>query len=640
MVQIRTVVLPARPHRRWLLPRPLPELESPWELELPEVFLTLLRRRGYCTAEEVASLLEPPPPEAAEAHFPDLARASQRLLAACRRGERVGICGDYDADGMTSTALMVGTLQRLGARPTPAIPSRAEAGYGLNASMVDRLGDAGVSLIVTVDNGVSAADGLARCRERSIDVVLTDHHTLPDPPPLALALLHPATTPDGSPYRGLAGVGLAYVLAESLCRHAGRADAIGPARDLCCIGTLADMAPVTGVNRHWLKESLPQLRHTRLKGLRALMRLAGVADQPIGSDEVGLRIAPRINAAGRLGDPLQVVTLLTSDDEEEALLCARGCEQLNSQRRELCNAIEAEALALVDASEGALPALLFIAQPHWQHGVIGIVAARLTERFGRPVALLGSEGGGRLRASMRAPAGFAVDEALAGVADLLERYGGHPAAGGFTVEASRVAALHHRLLEAGERWLAEAGASTLIQPEVRVTLEELDLDFWRSCQRLEPFGIGHTKPLFWTPRCLVLEQRRVRGGHLQVELQQGNTRCRGIAWRWEDQPALPEWVDLAFHLSLNRFRDRGTLQLELVDARASSPDLHVVLERQERRYWCSYDGRYLRIRNSSGEELTRPFTTDGSPGLDEISPAHPYIERLLQDACVALGLVS
>ncbi|QEY31761.1 single-stranded-DNA-specific exonuclease RecJ [Synechococcus sp. RSCCF101] len=632
--------LPARPPRCWLLPSALAPLEQAWDLPLPDALITLLRRRGFESAEAVRSLLEPPEPEPPELHYPDLPGAVERLWSACRRGEQVGICGDYDADGMTSTALLVGTLASLGASPLAAIPSRSEEGYGLNAAMVDRLADAGVSLIVTVDNGVSAEAGLERCRERGLDVVLTDHHTLPQPPPQVLALLHPATTPAGSPYRGLAGVGLAYVLAESLCRHARRPEAIGPARDLCCIGTLADMAPVTGVNRHWLRQGLPQLRGTRLKGLRALMQVAGVEDQAVGAEEVGFRIAPRLNAVGRLGDPLRVVTLLTSSDDEEALACARDCDQLNRQRRELCDAIEAEALALVDADGEALPPLLFIAQPHWHHGVIGIVAARLVDRYGRPVALLSSEGGGRLRASMRAPAGFAVDEALRQAADLLERYGGHPAAGGFTVSADRVAALRERLLETGARWLEGAGAAVPVRPEVRLSLRELTMEFWQGCRRLEPHGIGHERPLFWTPRCRVVEQRRVRGGHLQLTLEQDGCRQRGIAWRWDGDSVLPEWVDVAFHLSLNRFRDREQLQLELVDVRASSAEARVVLERRNRRYWCRFDGRHLHIRNTRGEELERTLSAGGGPSSDPDHPDHPYVAGLLQDACMALGLVS
>jgi single-stranded-DNA-specific exonuclease len=639
MVDCRPDVLPTRPPRRWLLPRPLPPLPEPWPLPLPGPLITVLRRRGFRTAAAIEAILDPPPAEDAAGHFPGLEPAVARLLQACRRGERVGICGDYDADGMTSTALLVRTLGDLGAGTVPSIPSRAEEGYGLNAAMVERLaGEQGVTLIVTVDNGVSAAAGLARCRQLGCEVILTDHHTLPDPPPDALALIHPATTPAGSPYRGLAGVGLAFVLARQLCLAAGRTDTLATARDLYCIGTIADMAPLTGVNRRWLLDGLPRLRHSRLAGLQALMRVAGLEESGIGATEVGFRLAPRLNAVGRLGDPLQAVALLTSEDEEETMARARDCEQLNRERRELCDAIEAEALALVEAEGDTLPAVLVVAQPHWHHGVIGIVAARLVDRFGRPVALLASEGSGRLRASMRAPEGFAVDRALAGAADLLERFGGHPAAGGFTVRAERVSALAERLQEAGQAWLRQAGPGVPVTPEVRVSLAELDRDFWQACRRLEPFGVGHPQPLFWSPRCQVLEQRSVRGGHLQLRLGQHGTERQGIAWRWDGPLPLPATVDVAFRLTMNRFREQERLQLEIVDLRESGGG--VVLQRRQRRYWCHHDGRRLHVRNDRGQIVSRSCLDGRLQPPEAGEPHHPYIEGLLQDAVTALGLVA
>ena len=263
--------------------------------------------------------------------------------------ERLAICGDYDADGMTSTALLVGVLQRLGARPMAAIPSRQDDGYGLNAAMVERLAGEGIALLVTVDNGIAAAEALERARQLAVEVILTDHHTIPEQRPPYLALLHPACTPPESPFRGLAGVGLAYVLAMALSRRLGSRQGLDAARDLFCIGTIADMAPLLGVNRRWLLDGLPQLRRSRLAGLQALQRVAGLEDDAVDAQVVGFQLAPRINAVGRLGDPELVVELLTTDDPERALELARDCEALNRQRRELCGAIEAEAIALVDA---------------------------------------------------------------------------------------------------------------------------------------------------------------------------------------------------------------------------------------------------------------------------------------------------
>ncbi|MEA5410870.1 DHH family phosphoesterase, partial [Synechococcus sp. BA-120 BA3] len=411
--------------RRWLLPSPLGgdgpiEAAGAPDGDLPCELLALLRRRGLVTAEAVRQLLDPEAAPDPEAHFPALALAVERLVRCCQGAEAVAICGDYDADGMTSTALLVGVLQRLGARPRAAIPSRMEDGYGLNAAMVERLAAEGVRLLITVDNGVAAIEALERAADLQVEVILTDHHSLPPQLPPHLALLHPAVTPEDSPYRGLAGVGLAHVLATALCRRLRHRHGLEIALNLFCIGTIADMAPLEGVNRRWLLDGLPLLGRSPLPGLQALQQLAGLEKHRVDAEAVGFQLAPRINAVGRLGDPQLVVDLLTTEDPERALELARACEALNRQRRELCSAIEAEALALLEADGPRRPAFLLLAQGHWHHGVIGIVASRLVERFGRPVALLAGEGGGRLRASVRAPKGFAVDGALTACADLLE----------------------------------------------------------------------------------------------------------------------------------------------------------------------------------------------------------------------------
>lgn len=224
-------------------------------------------------------------------------------------------------------------------------------------------------------------------------------------------------------------MGLAYVLAQALCLQLRRADALAVALDLFCIGTVADMAPLLGVNRRWLMDGLPRLGASGLPGLQALARVAGLEEGPMDATTIGFQLAPRLNAVGRLGDPRLVVELLTTGEHSRALELARECEALNRQRKELCEAIEAEAVALVEADGPRRPAFLLLAQGHWHHGVIGIVAARLVERFGRPVALLSSEGNGRLRSSVRSPKGFAVDQALQQCADLLERFGGIPLPG-------------------------------------------------------------------------------------------------------------------------------------------------------------------------------------------------------------------
>ncbi len=629
-------MLPLPHEQRWQLPVPLEWLSlngsvetlNPADLEpLPAPLLAVLARRGVRSPQQVADLLDPAPAPNPEQHFADLGKAVKRLRLACRKGEAVAICGDYDADGMTSTALLVGVLQRLGATPRAAIPSRQSEGYGLNVTMVEALAADGVSLLITVDNGVSAHAALERARELGVAVILTDHHSLPPQLPPHLALLHPAVTPEHSPYRGLAGVGLAYVLAAALCAGMGEPQALQVARDLFCIGTIADMAPLLGVNRRWLLDGLPQLRNSPLAGLQALQRLAGIEEQPLDAQAVGFQLAPRINAVGRLGDPQLVVRLLTTADGEEALKLARSCEALNRQRRELCQAIEAEAVALLEADGPQSTPFVLLAQSHWHHGVIGIVAARLVERLGRPTALLASEGQGRLRASVRAPRGFAVDQALADCAGLLERFGGHPAAGGFTVRAEHVAALHERLNGLAGLWLEQQGGGQPVEPEALLRFDQIDRTLLRQQQRLEPFGIGHPQPLFWSRHCAVINQRLLRGGHLELELGQGDQRLRAMGWGWQGQANVPEVVDVAYRLRLDRWQGRERLQLELAGLRPAGADGEVVLQRRQHLYWCRHEGNGVVVRNAAGAEIS---SADAS--------TNPYLRSLLQEAAMALGL--
>jgi single-stranded-DNA-specific exonuclease len=631
------------PH--WRLPPPLPPDEARAELasamDLPPELVDLLRRRGLRDQEAIKALLDPPAAPDPHHHFSDLERAELRLVEACRGAEAVAICGDYDADGMTSTALLTGVLQRLGARPRPAIPSRQDDGYGLNRGMVEALAAEGIRLLITVDNGVAAREALERADALGVAVILTDHHTLPEVLPPHLALLHPALTPAGSPFRGLAGVGLAYVLASGLCRQLRRRDGLAIALDLFCIGTIADMAPLQGVNRRWLMDGLPRLAGSQLAGLRALQQLAGVEDRPLDAEAVGFRLAPRINAVGRLGDPLLVVELLTSEDHQRTLELARDCEQLNRQRREICDAIEAEALALLEADGPARPSFLLLAQNHWHHGVIGIVASRLVDRFALPVALLAGEGDGRLRASVRAPRGFAVDAALQACADLLERHGGHPAAGGFTVRAENVGRLQERLEAMARRWRGEEGAGPVVEPEVLVPLARIDREFWRQLQRLEPFGVGHPPPVFWSSGCRLVSCRRLRGNHLQLELEQGGVRRQAMAWRWPGPDPEAGPVDVAWRLKLDLWQGEERLLLEVVALRSRGGD-EVVLQHRRRSYWCRRQGEALLIRNAAGEELEVELATllgddrDLDPGAQD--RRRIYVRGLAREAAQALGL--
>ena len=613
-------------------PDPLPGLE------LPLVLRALLQRRGFRAVDAAKQFLIPTALPEADLHFPDLKKATDRLVEACKHNETVAICGDYDADGMTSTALLLRALAALGAAPRAAIPSRMEEGYGLNPSMVDRQHRDGVQILVTVDNGVAASSALRRAAELGMEVIVTDHHTIPEQPAPMTALIHPATTPEGSPYRGLAGVGLAYVLARAVAEQLNQPDAIGSARDLFCVGTVADMAPLIGANRAWLLEGLAQLHRTECCGLQALQRLAGLGEQPLTAEDIGFQLAPRINAVGRLGEPRLVVDLLTAVEPATAMALARRCDDFNRQRRDLCDAIEAEAVALVEAdASDQLPSFLLLAQSHWHHGVIGIVAARLVERYHRPAALLAGDGDGLMRASVRSPRGFAVDQALNHCASLLERFGGHPAAGGFTVRAENVHALHEQLCVQADSWLEQQGQGLPIQPDALLRLDEVNWDLWKALQSLAPFGVGHEVPLFWSRDCSVEEQRELKGGHLALRLRQGETERRAIAWRWDFSTHVPEQCDVAYRISVNRWQGEQRLQLEMKAIRLHSDS--VMLQRGLRNYVAKKTSASgFTLTNCDGRSLQAKIDENNVLFSNDELAKDARVNQLLEEAVLGLGL--
>ena len=622
--------------QQWRLPQPI-EGDPLASVQLPAPLKAVLYRRGLQIPEQVTRLLSDQPLPPADQHFPELEAALTRLKQACLNKEAVAICGDYDADGMTSTALLMRALEAMGACPQAAIPSRMEDGYGLNTGMVKSLHAEGVRLLVTVDNGVAAHDALTKASELGVEVILTDHHTLPSSRPIALALIHPATTPEESPYGCLAGVGLAYVLARALAAELKNPESISTARDLFCIGTVADMAPLTGANRTLLREGLTHLHRSNCPGVQALQQLAGLGDRPLRADDIGFQLAPRINAVGRIGEPSLVVDLLTADDPNRAFELGRQCDALNRQRRELCDAIEAEAVALLDSDPSPLPPFLLLAQGHWHHGVIGIVAARLVERYQRPAALLASDGDGRMRASVRAPEGFAVDRALQQCSELLDRHGGHPAAGGFTVQITAVSALHQALNALAADWLQRRGEGLLVEPEALLQLDQIDHEFWQALQKLEPFGAGHPKPLFWSRGCRITDQQILRGGHLKLKLEQNGVERQAIAWRWPAHAVLSQTIDLAFTLTQNHWRGETRFQLEIQALRAHHESME--LQRSRGCYRVQrIDSQSLRLINPDGEALVSRVSHEGVLESDDTRSTHPYVAALLQEACIGLGL--
>ena len=530
-------------------------------------------------------------------------------------------------------------------------------GYGINQRIVEEFAANGVGLILTVDNGISALEPITRAVELGLSVIITDHHDLPATLPPADAILNPKLLAETSPYKGLAGVGVAYILAiataQSLDKLKGLTNAI---LELFTLGTIADLAPLIGVNRRWLKRGLRALPNSQLEGIQALMQVAGIdeAQKQLKPDDIGFRLGPRINAVGRIGDPQMVIELLTTDDPGLALERAMQCEQTNQERRQLCEQIATEAIALVESTP--IPwqrdRVLVVVCAGWHHGVIGIVASRLVERYGVPVFIGTYEDEEEneddeskttaappmIRGSARSIDEFNVFDALNYCGDLLGKYGGHRAAGGFSFLADNLEAVKARLSEFAHKCLEVEHLKPLVKIDAEASLEQIDWTLYQQLEGLQPWGIGNSTPVFWTSNVKVVEQKAIgkSQAHLKLTLQEveTNAQIKALAWRWGEYCPLPKYIDIAYKLQENNWQGNTSLELELVGAKAASaqpnreikppqpklvtqPEIEspqsqvsslpqvqkAVFTYNNRVYYCSKNITELRIRNDRGDIL-------------------------------------
>jgi Single-stranded DNA-specific exonuclease len=731
------------PNQRWQIYAPQPQQAEQFarEIGLSPLLAQVLINRGIDTLTEVQGFVEPESlvlPQPMD-EFPDLAVSVRLLREAISQGQKIAICGDYDADGMTSTALLLRALRALGAKVDYAIPSRMREGYGINDRIVEEFHSEGVALILTVDNGIAAFGPVKRARELGVKVIITDHHDLPPQLPPADAILNPKLIAESSPYRGLAGVGVAYVLAITLAQDLKKVGGlVNPLLELFTLGTIADLAPLTGVNRRWVKRGLRLLPHSQLAGVQALIQVAGVqpgssetplipnfklkgghggtaptTQNSLKPEDIGFRLGPRINAVGRLADPQIVIELLTTDDRELALKRAQECEQINQRRQELCIEIEQEAIAWCEESSLNLQQerVLVVVRPGWHHGVIGIVASRLVERYGVPVFIGTFEGGHGgtaegghggtaegghggtaegghggtaegghggtaegghggtaptdspsqiVRGSARGIPEFNVFDGLNFCADLLTKFGGHKAAGGFSMPAQNLEQFRSQLAVFANQCLRPEHLKPLVSVDVQADLSDINLDIYRQIDALEPCGIENKAPVFWTPNVCITEQKIVgKGNHVKLTVSQTGkipASLQGIAWRWGEYFPLPRLVDIAYRLRENTFNGKTSVQLELLGIRlpaslANSLPLvsgQAEFDLGDRTYACSLsrsgDFQELRIRNSQGLVLAiQPGQKTGLLGnnrenAQEVDVSRPFFENLIQAALRALGI--
>ena len=608
------------PHQRWKFKQPNPELvdELVKITGLSSIMAQVVVNRGFNTIESADIYINPEAEKLSSplTEFADLSLSVDLLKNAIASGAKIAICGDYDADGMTSTALLIRALRHLGADVDYAIPSRMKDGYGINKRIVEEFAAEGVSLILTVDNGIAALEPIVRAKELGLQVIITDHHDLPPQLPPADAILNPKLLARTSPYWGLAGVGVAYVLAVCLAQNLNRLEGLTKLLlELFTVGTIADLAPLTGVNRRWLKRGLKLLPNSQIPGIKALNQLCGLNEtkKQLNSDDIGFKIGPRINAVGRIGDPQIVIELLTTEDEGIALERAMQCHQINSHRQFLCKEIEQEAIDLINHTplNWQEQWVLVVIGETWNHGVIGIVASRLVERYGVPVFIGTYEDENKelIRGSARGIEEFNVFSALQYCDDVLGKYGGHKAAGGFTLAAKNLELFSQKLTEFAHQCLAPEYLKPLVKIDAQLTFKQANLKLLAEINRLYPWGIENHFPLFWTPQVKVLSSKVTRdGSHLQLTLADDTGELKGIAWGWSRFSWLPPVVDVAYKLKENNWHGDKSVQLEIVGLRRSNLNplyKQTQINFHNRQYSCSLSlpKQELKITNQEGKEL-------------------------------------
>lgn len=545
------------------------------DLRLPPTLCRLLVQRGYGEADAARGFLRPTPQHIhAPAGLAGAADAVARLRLAIEGRETILVHGDYDVDGICATALYVRALRMMGAKAEPFVPRRLVDGYDLSDAGVKAAAELRASLILTCDCGIVAHEAVRRARAAGIDVVVTDHHTPGDDLPDAAAVVNPNRRDCGYPDKGLAGVGVAWKVCCALAAEVGfPEERLHSFLDLVAVATIADVAPLRGENRALVRWGLRVLRETPNAGLRALMRVTGLADRAeITASQVGFVLAPRINAVGRMGEALRGVHLLLTDDDAEAERIAHTLEADNQWRR----SVEGETLreALASLETGYDPERdygLVLASTGWHPGVIGIVASRLVERLHRPVVMIALDGHGEGKGSARSIHAFNLYEAMRDCSGHLVRYGGHRVAAGCSIRTENVDAFRDAFGALARERLTEEQ----LVPEVRIDLEmelrHADHELVRMLRHAGPFGAGNATPVFAARGVAVADHRVVGQGHLKMTLGAYGARLEAIGFGMGERCREPgfgtQLLDVAFKLEENHFNGRTTVQARLVDFR-------------------------------------------------------------------------
>ena len=537
---------------------------------VPPAIAQLLARRGIDTPQKLSTLIDPPhklPYDPLRITGMDI--ALRRLYTAINNGERVGVFGDFDVDGITGTAIISEGLTSLGVSVSPYLPHRVDEGHGLSNQAIDTLADEGVTVIVTVDCGITAFDEVDYAKTRGVDVIITDHHLPHDGVPNAVISLNPKLPGGDYPFFELCGAGIGFKLIQGLFEFYGQPWDPG-LLELAALGTIADLVPLLDENRYLVREGLRELGNTRRPGLRALYSSARVDPDEITAETVSFQIAPRLNSAGRMGDPMDSFRLLTTTSTEEATALTQKLESLNMNRR----AASEEAYGIADqlvADLNQLPPMLVISDERFHRGVAGLIAGRLVDRFRRPAVVIAVEGEYSV-ASGRSIPEFNIVAAMESCEDLLVRFGGHSQAAGLTIATEALPPLKSRLEAYSAEILETQGLVRKVEIDAVITLDELDEVMVRWINDLEPYGPGNTRPIFASMGVKVLETFHMgrEQQHLRLRVETNGAQFTALAFNQAEKwRAGTQYADLAFTVMNDSFRGKGAIALRLLDFKAS-----------------------------------------------------------------------
>ncbi len=561
---------------RWIEPPPREITDN--DLGLNPLVRSILADRGMTSNNEIGAFIDPDlyqPSSGSE--IPGLDLCVDRIESALKRNEQICIWGDFDADGQTATTVLVQTIRELGGNVTFHIPVRANESHGVNLPNLKLVIDQGAALVVTCDTGITAHGAVEYANSRSVDFVITDHHDLPDTLPNAMAITNPKLLTSGHALCTLAGVGVAYKVAEQLLQRKKAIFQSTKLMDLVALGMVADLAILTGDSRYLVQKGLAQLNNTERLGLKVMMELSEIASSYINEEHIGYSLGPRLNALGRLGDANPAVELLTTSNPVRARVIATQLEGLNVQRKLLCDQViqAAESQIRENPSLLAQP-ILILSHPSWPGGVVGIAASKMVERYGKPAILFSTPAKELARGSARSIEGFNISEAIATQKDILIGFGGHPMAAGLSLDADKLPELRRKLARVTENMLGErALEEETLTIDGWINLEEANLDFSEAIEKLAPFGPGNKKPTLAVRNLSIVKKNEIGKNkeHLKITVESVNGIQRDILWWDGASEDIPERrFDLAFSLRASDWRGVRQNQLVWIEARSLDSD--------------------------------------------------------------------